>query len=100
MKVLTGKQIQQLKRDAHFLNPVVHLGKQGLTDALVQSVDEALQVHELIKLRFIDYKEAKKELSTQIADRTNAILVTIVGNNAVLYRISDKIEERKYFKVL
>ena len=100
MKVLTGKQIQQLKRDAHFLNPVVHLGKQGLTDALVQSVDEALQVHELIKLRFIDYKEAKKELSTQIADRTNAILVTIVGNNAVLYRIADKIEERKYFKVL
>lgn len=100
MKILSGKQIQQLKKDAHFLDPVVHLGKQGLTEALVHSVDEALTAHELIKLRFIDYKDAKKELSAQVADRTNSILVTIVGNNAVLYRIADKIEKRKYLKSL
>lgn len=98
MVKLTGKQIQELKREAHFLNPVVHLGKQGVSDALIQSVDEALTAHELIKIRFIDFKGAKKELSNQLADRTNCLLVTIIGNNAVLYRKSEKEENQKYLK--
>lgn len=95
---LSGKQIQELKREAHFLNPVVHLGKQGVSDSLIRSVDEALTNHELIKIRFIDFKGAKKELSDQLADRTNCVVVTIIGNNAVLYRKAEKEEDCKYLK--
>lgn len=93
---LNSKQVQLLKKEAHDLEPVVHLGKQGVSDSLIQSVDEALDSHELIKVKFIDYKAARKELSRQIADRVNGVLVTVIGNNAVLFRMHEKEERRRY----
>lgn len=98
MVKLNAKQVQLLKKEAHHLEPVVHFGKNGLTDSFVESVDEALSHHELIKIRFIDFKSSRKELSQQIADRVKAILVTVIGNNAVVYRMQLNPDDRKYLK--
>ncbi|MGD1020047.1 MAG: YhbY family RNA-binding protein [Verrucomicrobiia bacterium] len=83
---LTSRQTSQLRSLAQRLEPILHLGKAGVTDAFLASVDQALTDHELIKLKFTAFKDAKKALADEIAARTHSELVWIVGHVAVLYR--------------
>ncbi len=83
---LSSRQTSQLRSLAQRLNPILHLGKAGVTDAFVASVDQALNDHELIKIKFTAFKDTKKPLAEEIATRTNSELVWIVGHVAVLYR--------------
>jgi RNA-binding protein len=64
----------------------LHLGKAGVTDAFVASIEQALSDHELIKLKFAAFKDTRKTLAEEIATRTNSELVGIVGHVAVFYR--------------
>ena len=98
MERLKSHEVKFLKKEAHHLNPVVHVGKNGLTDALIESVNQALLSHELIKIKFIDYKSARKELSRQISDKVNCTLLTVIGNIAILYRIHPEAELRTFLK--
>ena len=79
-------QKRHLKSKAHHLNPVVIVGQKGVTNEILTAVDRALNDHELIKLKFIDFKEEKKELSSFIANSLNANLIDIIGNVAIYYR--------------
>ena len=83
---LSNPQIRQLKALAQRLEPVVYVGKAGVTDALLASVEQALNDHELIKIKFTAFKEQRKSLATEIAELTHSELVWIVGHVAVLYR--------------
>jgi RNA-binding protein len=83
---LSNPQIRKLKALAQRLEPVVYVGKAGVTDELVASVEQALNDHELIKVKFTALKEEKKSLATEIAARTHSELVWIVGHVALLYR--------------
>ena len=83
---LTNKQISKLKSLAQRLEPVVYVGKAGVTDELVASVEQALGDHELIKAKFVAFKEQKESLAAEMATRTNSELVWIVGHVAILYR--------------
>ncbi len=93
---LTAKQVALLKKAAHHIEPSVHLGKNGITDSLIDSINDSLYFHELIKVKFVDFKSARKEMSIEIASKVKAILVTVIGNNAVLFRQSDNPEKRRY----
>ena len=86
MQTLGNPQIRKLKALGQRLDPMLKMGKAGLSDGFVKSVDEALTLHELIKVKFDDLKEQKKELSLQVATRTNSHLVMRVGHVVVLYR--------------
>jgi RNA-binding protein len=83
---LTSRQTGQLRSLAQRLDPILHLGKAGVTDAFLTSVEQALNDHELIKIKFAAFKDAKKALAEEIATRTNSELAGIVGHVAVLYR--------------
>jgi len=83
---LKGYQRGYLTRKAHGLQPVVHLGKQGLTDQVVAAVDQALADHELIKVKFVNFKDERSELAAQVGSRIDATLVRVVGNVAIYYR--------------
>jgi len=83
---MTSAQIARLKALAHHLEPSVQLGKEGVSDGFVKSVNQALDANELIKVQFVAFKEEKKVLSPVIAEKTQSVLVTRVGNVAVLYR--------------
>ena len=83
---LSTRQICDLRSRAQRLDPVLKVGKQGLTDGFVKSVDAALDQHELIKVKFADLKDQKRELAPQLAGRTSSVLVTLIGNVLVLYR--------------
>ena len=99
MKNLKGSTRTYLRGLAHKLKPVVQVGKNGLTEDLYAAINEALESHELIKLKFIDYKESKKEFSQEISDKTKSELLGIIGNIAIYFRQNPDIKKRK-IKVL
>lgn len=86
MSELSNARVRQLKAAAQRLNPIAKVGKSGLSAEFIKYLDDALGKHELIKVRFDDFKEEKRELSAQIAEKTHSHLVWIVGHVAVFYR--------------
>ena len=83
---LTSKQRKELEKVAHDLQPVVIVGGAGVTDGVMDMVDKSLAAHELIKVKFNEYKDEKQELTLQICEKTDATLVRIIGNIAILFR--------------
>lgn len=96
MMELNSKQRKILEKAAHDLQPVVIVGGAGVTDGLMQMVENSLKAHELLKVKFNEYKEDKFELTNDICESTNATLVRIIGNVAILYREAEKVEDRKF----
>jgi RNA-binding protein len=92
---LTTSQIAKLKSKAQLLEPVLKIGKEGLSEAFIKSTNHALDSHELVKVKFAAFKEEKKVLSVELAERTSSLLVTRVGNVAVLYRQNPDPSKRK-----
>ena len=86
MKTLSNSAKNQLKKLAHKLKPVVLVGQKGLSDTLLQAVDKALEDHELIKIKFIDFKDEKIDLINKIVQATDSALVNVIGNIAIIYR--------------
>lgn len=86
MNTLTGKQRTYLRGLAHGLKPLVLIGVKGLTPEQVKVLDETLLDHELIKVKFLEHKEEKKELAAEMAMATGAELAGMIGNIAILYR--------------
>jgi len=82
---------------AHHLQPVVFLGQKGMTDAFIDSMHEALDRHELVKLKFIDFKEKqqKKEITDDIEKKAGCELVGVIGHMAVFYRQHKDPKKRK-----
>ncbi|HOG10315.1 MAG TPA: ribosome assembly RNA-binding protein YhbY [Smithella sp.] len=95
MEKLKGSQKKYLRAQAHHLKPVVMIGAKGSTTQLISSVNAALNDHELIKIKFGEFKEAKKEISQEIAGKTKSELVGLIGNIAIFYRQNPNPERRK-----
>lgn len=83
---LTSAAKRDLKARSQRLEPIVKLGHAGMSDALLKSLDEALTVHGLVKLKFTDFKEERKTLAPVIAEKTGSALIMQVGNIVVFYR--------------
>jgi RNA-binding protein len=86
MVPLNNAQIRDLKARAQRLKASLKVGKDGLSAGFLTALDEALKHHELVKVKFDEFKEQKKELSPQLAEKSGSHLVTRVGNVVVLYR--------------
>lgn len=95
MEPLKGSQRKYLRAEAHHLKPLVIIGAKGVTEQLLGSIDLALNDHELIKVKFYEFKDAKKEISAQIATATKSELVGLIGNIAIFYRQNPHPEKRK-----
>ena len=94
---LTSSQAKFLRGRAHGLKPSVFVGQKGITDAFIKSVEEALERHELIKIKFIDFKEKeqKKEMTAVIVQKTDSLKAGIIGHVAILYKPHADPEKRK-----
>lgn len=85
---LTGKQVRQLRSLAHHLNPIIHIGKSDITDALVKETEAALENRELIKCAVQDgatLKPARPPICSPSAPRRCG---PIIGHRFSLYRES------------
>ncbi len=87
--MLTGKQRSYLKSLSNSMQPVVHVGKSGINDNLVKQADDALECRELIKGTVLRNSPAGvREAAEELAQRTQADIVSVVGSKFVLYRES------------
>ena len=84
---LTGKDRRALRALGHHRKPVVFVGKDGVTDAVVTAVAEAHAGDELIKVRVLDTcEDDRNEVAAALAERTGSALVQVLGRTLLLYR--------------
>jgi putative YhbY family RNA-binding protein len=84
---LTNRERAHLKARAHALEPVVHVGTSGVTDAIVAEVDRTLTAHELIKVKVgTDDRANRVAIGDDICTRTGATAVHRVGKIIILWR--------------
>jgi len=88
MQSLTSSQAKFLRGLAHNLKPVVFIGQRGVTTAVLESIREALAVHELIKVRFIDSpaKRRRADAVAEVQQKTDSFLAGVIGHVAIFYR--------------
>ena len=94
MKSLTAQQRKYLRSQAHHLEPIVLIGKHGLTDGSIEAINKALDAHELVKIKFREHKDEKQFLSIQLAESTESHIVGIVGHTVILYRQNSDPDEQ------
>lgn len=91
MKSLTPAQRQHLKGLAHSRQPVVMIGGQGLTAAVLKEIERALGAHELIKIKAAsDEADTRRAWMEEICAATGAAPVQQIGKVLVIYRAADK----------
>ncbi len=84
---LTSAQRKEKRADAHHLDPAVMIGAAGLTPAVSQEVDAALQAHGLIKVRVaLDDRLAREAVLTALAEELDAAPIQHIGKLVVLWR--------------
>jgi len=87
---LTGKQIRFLRGLGHHLQPVVMVGKGEITASLIKSVEEALELHELIKIKLQEgCIMDRKDVAATLAQECHAEIAQILGRTILLYRASE-----------
>lgn len=88
---LTGKERRFLRGLGHHLTPVVMIGKDGISDALIVAANQALDDHELIKIKVGEGSPLDRfEASEALAEATHAEIAQILGRTALLYRPDSK----------
>ena len=86
MNNLSISQRSYLRSQAHHLEPVVLIGKNGVTDGTLKTINKVLNTRELIKIKFREYKDEKQSLSHQIAESTESHMVGIIGHTVIFFR--------------
>jgi RNA-binding protein len=92
---ITGKERAELRGEAHHLDPLVHVGAQGVTPTLLTSLDDALRTRELVKVQLGRAIEEKpRAIAERLAQDTGAIVVQVIGRTATLYRENPELERK------
>ena len=94
--MLSSKARAALRAEAHHLPVMVHVGHQGVTDAVLQSLGDALRTRELVKVQFSRNDDAKvKDAANDLARSAGADIVQVIGRTATLYRENPELRERE-----
>ena len=83
---LTGKQRRALRAMGHHLEPVVIVGQSGVTEGVLGALTQALNDHELIKVKINEGPETRQEAAARMAEGTGAELVQLLGRTALLFK--------------
>ncbi len=90
---ISSKERARLRGEAQTLSPVVMVGHEGITEGVINMLDQALDDHELVKVRLKDFKEMTRDLANELATKTSSNLIATTGFTAVFYR--ENPEKRK-----
>lgn len=91
---LTSQELRDLRSRLHHLKPVVIIGNNGLTSAVLQEINRALTDHELIKIRAnAESRELLAQMVNAICEQCDAILIQTIGNILAVYRKNQQLEE-------
>ncbi len=87
MKQIKEQQKRYLRGLGHKIKPVVLLGKSGFNDQVFEEIIIALNHHELIKVKInADSREERKRISSEIVNRSQALLIHSIGNVILIYK--------------
>jgi len=95
MNNLSSPQRSYLRSQAHHLEPVVLIGKHGITDGTIKSIDRVLESRELIKIKFREFKDEKLSLSEKITELTNSQIVGVIGHTVTIFRQNPDSDKRQ-----
>src|ERR1700733_1378311 len=84
---LSGRQLRHLRGLGHALDPIIAVGKAGVTPSVVKETLSALDKHELVKVRVMrEAPEDRKDTAADLATRAGAVLAQVVGRTFLLYK--------------
>jgi RNA-binding protein len=90
---MQSKERANLRGEAHHLQPLVHIGHQGVTESVVRSVDDLLRTRELVKVDVSRNVEAPvREIARALAEATSAEVVQVIGRKVTIYRDNPALE--------
>lgn len=92
MITLTSKERKLLEKKAHAIEPIVIIGQNGVTPTVIMQVKNALKTHELLKVKFNEFKDERFELADQIAAETDSVKVRLIGNILILFKEKEEEE--------
>lgn len=93
---MKGKQRSYLKKLAHTLSPIMHIGKKEITDNVIAQVDELLESKELIKIKVLNNNLlSAQEVANLLCEKLDAEFVQAIGNKCVIYREASEDPEIK-----
>ncbi len=95
MNNLSSSQRSYLRSQAHHLEPVVLIGKNGINDGTIESIDRVLEARELIKIKFREFKDDKLSLSEKITELTNSQIVGVIGHTVIIFRQNPDSDKRQ-----
>ncbi|WP_326908489.1 ribosome assembly RNA-binding protein YhbY [Sedimentibacter sp. MB31-C6] len=88
--MLTGKQRSYLKALANKIDPIMQIGKGGITENVIKQIDDALEARELIKIKVLNNSSLEaKDIANEVAEEVKAEFVQSIGNKFVIYRESE-----------
>lgn len=89
---MTSKERAALRAQANSLEPIIQIGKDGISDNLIRQADDALDVRELIKIRvhLETAPEGPKEFASKLSEFLGAEVIQVIGGVIVIYRKADK----------
>jgi RNA-binding protein len=83
------EKLYQLKSDANKISPILNIGKNGITDTLIEELNKQIKAKRLVKVRVLKSAEEGKDLKTiadELAEATRSTLIDVRGRTVVLYR--------------
>lgn len=84
---MKGKERAELRSEAHHLEPMVHVGVSGATDAVLASLDDALRTHELVKIAIGRHAGLEpRPVANSMAEALGADVIQVIGRKVTLYR--------------
>ena len=86
MNNISSSERRYLRSQTLHLEPVVLIGKNGIKDGTIESINKVLEARELIKINFREFKDETLSLSGKIAELTNSEIVGIIGHTLILFR--------------
>ena len=87
---LTDSQKRHLRGLGHHLKPVVWVGQHGLSENVLAEIGQALDAHELVKIKIAAEREERREIAAAICTKTGADLIHSIGQMAILFRRNTK----------
>jgi len=86
LKKKSNCQKSYLRKEGQALKPVIQIGKNGLSESLIESIQEALNNHELVKIKFVEHKDKKHQIIESIIRETESQLIQTLGHTILIFR--------------
>ena len=92
---MRGRDRAGLRAEAHHLRATVHVGHHGITETLLQSLDEALEARELVKVQVErNAPQPVKEVAGELAEQVKAEVIQVIGRKTTLYRHNPRLHRK------